>query len=108
MSVSREELLKECGQELDVTIIHEIDINHAYVPDYGPGCARCGVNFEDHINKTIGYEPEQTTKSQWTPEAQRDLEAMHSSSNNCPSCGGSLCVEEYHECESDRAWRAAH
>ena len=77
MSVTREELMKECGQE---------------PPTPKPP-----------------YDPYKNNKADMEA-AMQDLQAYHGlgSSNNCPRCGGSLCVEEWHDCESDRAWRAAH
>jgi hypothetical protein len=98
MSVSREQLIKECVKE----------------PPIDTKCHRCGGTGKIHVSVgggCMGYDD----------EVKDCLECMDVPSEchlppsyetysgapllNCPRCGGSLCAEEYHDCEREREWQ---
>lgn len=66
--------------------------NHPFEPDYGPGCGKCGVDFEEHPNKEVQF----GSPSKYSSDGYM---------LNCPDCGASLCPqEEYHDCRY-RGWQ---
>ena len=115
MSVSREELLKQCERELDVRIVDNTK------------CHRCGGTGKIRVSVgggCMGYDDEiqdcpecmdipsdchlPPTLDQSYDELLHDLKAYHglnSSSNQCPRCGGSTSIEEYHDCDREMEWQ---
>jgi hypothetical protein len=103
--MTREELLAEAAKEI--------------YPPTKKSCCKCGGSGVISIGGgCMGYDDEPCPICFGNPntpslkEILEDAKATtdswrNESSLNCPRCGGSLCAEEWHDCESDREWRRA-
>jgi hypothetical protein len=129
VSVSREELLKQCERELDVRVVDtkchrcggtgkiHVSVGDGYM-GYGLDRVRADDEIRDcpectdipsdcHLPPTLDqtYDPYFNYKTD-TDAAMRDLKAFHGgSSNQCSRCGGSLSIEEYHDCDREMEWQ---
>ena len=126
MSITREQILKECRTEAPIlpTLPPSASATCSKCGGSGwtktgtcsqcrkPPCPRCkGVGtvsigggcmgYDDEVCPICNGNPDYITLQEVLEDARKTVESWNS--NQCPDCGGSLCVEEYHDCESDRA-----
>lgn len=85
-----------------------------------PPCSRCkgmgrvkiGRGYDEEVCPICGGDPSYITLKEVLEDARKTVESWETHSGasllNCPDCGGSLCVEEYHDCDRDSAWRREH
>ena len=88
------------------------DVLNDLMPSALGVCDRCGGTGKISVSVgggCMGYDDE----VMWCPKCHPPAKPMEQSTRyepllNCPDCGGSLCIEEYHDCGRDREWRRNH
>jgi hypothetical protein len=97
--ITREQLIDECCK------------------DGNNGCHRCGGTGKIYVSVgggCMGYDDEERPCPECKhPNKEGQYEAPSPVGTGgflltCPQCGGSLCAEEWHDCERDREWRYNH